>query len=255
MRTKNDVFESSYGSVGPIRRMRNKLGSETQPRKSIFQNPSKGASPIEKPFAPKMFLPAVGTTKGIDKTNGISKSNVVDHAVSTETTRIIIEHLNRHKPTPREKADELKLATDWKKPSWAEASDARPNGTASLSRFRESQVLKINELGTTKSFNDGDNEKGIVQVNTGDSSLGVDKATTDVNTRASGLKTDANAGPSLFSQNADSQFKSFLTDSSVPSSYQVSSCYPLFSFEIIIHLLLLLLLLTNIGTSNLMYER
>nr|GMD82756.1 nuclear pore complex protein NUP1 isoform X2 [Ipomoea batatas] len=222
VRTKNDVFESSYGSVGPIRRMRNKLGSETQPRKSIFLNPSKGASPIEKPFAPKMFLPAVGTTKGIDETIGTSKSNIVDHAVPTETTRIILEHFNRHKPTPREKADELKLATAWKKPSWADVSDARPNGSVNLPVFRESQVLKTTELGTTTSFKDGDNGKGIVQMNSGDSSLGVDKATTDVNTRAPVLKTDANAGPSLFTQNTDSQFKGFLTDSSVPSSHQGS---------------------------------
>ncbi|XP_031098329.1 uncharacterized protein LOC116002355 [Ipomoea triloba] len=222
VRTKNDVFESSYGSVGPIRRMRNKLGSETQPRKSIFLNPSKGASPIEKPFAPKMFLPAVGTNKGIDETIGTSKSNIVDHAVPTETTRIMLEHFNRHKPTPREKADELKLATDWKKPSWADVSDARPNGSVNLPVFRESQVLKTTELGTTTSFKDGDNGKGIVQMNSGDNSLGVDKATTGVNTRAPVLKTDANAGPSLFTQNSDSQFKGFLSDSSIPSSHKGS---------------------------------
>ncbi|VFQ73626.1 unnamed protein product [Cuscuta campestris] len=179
-RAKTAVFDQGYGSVGPIRRIRNKLGTEPRPKKSIFLNPSKAASEIEKSLVPKTFLPSLTKNKEIGHAGETSKT------VQNEASRIILEHISRHKPTPKEKAYELNLAT----------SHARPSENADLKRT---------ELGSTKSLKGENSDKGTVQRNFGDSSLDV---------------SNSNAGPSSFS--ADSQLNIFFPPSSIPNSYKNS---------------------------------
>lgn len=175
-RAKTAVFDQGYGSVGPIRRIRNKLGTEPRPKKSIFLNPSKAASEIEKSLVPRTFLPSLTKNKEIGHAEETSKT------VQNEASRIILEHISRHKPTPKEKAYELNLAT----------SHARPSENADLKRT---------ELGSTKSLKGENSEKGTIQRNSGDSSLDV---------------SNINAGPLSFS--TDSRLNIFSPPSSIPSS-------------------------------------
>ncbi|CAH9083905.1 unnamed protein product [Cuscuta epithymum] len=187
-RTKSDMFDHSYGSVGPIRRSRNKLGSDSQSRKSIFLNPSKAASEIERSLVPKTFVPSQGKNK-----EASHQRDDTSKAGPNEACRIILEHINRHKPTPKEKAYELNLATSY----------ARSNESSELSH---SQVLNTTESVTKNSLKDKNSEKGILQRNSFGNSLCV---------------SNSNGGPSLFSK-AESQTNIFSPPTSDPSSYQNS---------------------------------
>ncbi|XP_051114138.1 uncharacterized protein LOC127239839 [Andrographis paniculata] len=121
-----------YGSVGPIRRIRNKFASEVRPRGSIFSStsidtPSKNVTP--KDFGG--FLPSAEKNLELGETSGVSKKQSDDnapssfergistpHVSSSLAVRKILEHLDRNKPTPKEKETELKLATSWRRSSF-----------------------------------------------------------------------------------------------------------------------------------------
>ncbi|KAL6586006.1 hypothetical protein OROMI_002650 [Orobanche minor] len=127
VKSRGDTIDG-YGSVGPIRRIRNKFSSEVRPRGSIF-SPPKEPSELVKP-APGGFLLSTAKTMELGEKCGASKywpgENILvssDRGISnlnsspSQAVRKILEHLDRHKPTPKEKEAELKLATAWRKSS------------------------------------------------------------------------------------------------------------------------------------------
>jgi len=168
-KTRTDLPLPSYGSVGPIRRIRNKFGSESRPRKSIFLNSPNASSPLEKVGASKLFLPAAGKNLEVGQTSGVEKYQSVDHRVgrseeaiplissSNDTVRKILEQLDRHKPTPAEKAAELKLASEWKKYPGKEISDSTPNDKMKSSNLGEFGIRMNNGLAAAQSSKEGDN--------------------------------------------------------------------------------------------------
>ncbi|KAG8367422.1 hypothetical protein BUALT_Bualt16G0070200 [Buddleja alternifolia] len=136
-----------YASVGPIRRIRNKFASEVRPRGSIFPSSPKDV-PL-KTLKPKVFGGYLsGTEKNLEpgETSGASKywsgdneSGFSDRGIpnpnssSSQAVRKILEHLDRNKPTPKEKEAEMKLATAWRGSSPSEISDSiREENTSSL---------------------------------------------------------------------------------------------------------------------------
>ncbi|KAI3513801.1 hypothetical protein L1887_11969 [Cichorium endivia] len=101
MKSSGDVMDGGYGSVGPIRRVRNKFASE--PRS-------------EGPKASRSFVPVFQKNPEASGSSGSISIRTVDKGgPSNETVRKIMEQLDRHKPTPKEKAEELKIATQWKR--------------------------------------------------------------------------------------------------------------------------------------------
>ncbi|KAG5594162.1 hypothetical protein H5410_035394 [Solanum commersonii] len=234
-KTRTDLPLPSYGSVGPIRRIRNKFGSESRPRKSIFLNSPNASSPLEKVGASKLFLPAAGKSLEVGQTSGVEKYQSVDHRVgrseeaiplissSNDTVRKILEQLDRHKPTPAEKAAELKLASEWKKYPGKEISDSTPNDKMKSSHLGEFGIRMNNGLAAAQSSKEGDN--GTVnrveipqEQTTRETDTGTDasaKAASIANVFVTTAK--ANTVPPFISKAADSQVKSFFSGSHTPS--------------------------------------
>lgn len=118
---------NAYGSVGPIRRIRNKFASEVRPRGSIFLSSPKEIPPKAPttqefggflPSAEKNIIP--GETSGVSKyLSGENVSLPSDRGISStnlsasQAARKALEFLDRNKPTPKQKEAELKLATAW----------------------------------------------------------------------------------------------------------------------------------------------
>lgn len=136
MKTSSEVMDGGYGSVGPIRRVRNKFASEPQsegPRTlSSAQLPS--SSNASRSFVPvfqKNLITAGGTSnpQTTDKNEQTNKAETSPTGPSNETVRKILEQLDRHKPTPKEKAAELKLATEWKRSSSQDNTNLMPKGS------------------------------------------------------------------------------------------------------------------------------
>ncbi|XP_075490438.1 uncharacterized protein LOC142528988 isoform X2 [Primulina tabacum] len=120
--TVNSVDD--YGSVGPIRRIRNKFASEVRPRESMILSSLKDVQ-SEKlssnflsgilPTAKKNLEPGEtsGTSKSLTDANA---SGFSDKDVSPAVKKIL-EHLDRNKPTSKEKEAEIKSVNEWKKSS------------------------------------------------------------------------------------------------------------------------------------------
>ncbi|GFQ02786.1 hypothetical protein PHJA_002422500 [Phtheirospermum japonicum] len=128
IKSRGDIFDV-YGSAGSFRRVRNKFSPEVRPRGSIFGPPKDKPLKMVKP-AFGGFLPSTEKTLELGETSGASTywsgdnvSGSSDRGIpnpnlsSTEAVKKILEHLDRNKPTPKEKEDELKLATAWRKSS------------------------------------------------------------------------------------------------------------------------------------------
>ncbi|KAL3331936.1 hypothetical protein AABB24_032519 [Solanum stoloniferum] len=232
-KTRTDLPLPSYGSVGPIRRIRNKFGSESRPRKSIFLNSPNASSPLEKVGASKLFLPAARKNLEVGQTSGVEKYQPVDHRVgrseeaiplissSNDTVRKILEQLDRHKPTPAEKAAELKLASEWKKYPGKEISDSTPNDKMKSSHLGEFGIRMNNGLAAAQSSKEGDNgtvNRVEIPQDTRETDTGTDasaKAASIANVFVTTAK--ANAVPPFTSKAADSQVKSFFSGSHTPS--------------------------------------
>ncbi|XP_073307796.1 uncharacterized protein [Primulina huaijiensis] len=118
-----------YGSVGPIRRIRNKFASEVRPRESMILSSLKDV-PSEKLNSNSFSGFLLTTNKNLEpgKKSGTSKcltdanasgfsDRVLQNANSfcSPAVKRILEHLDRKKPTPKEKEAEIKFVTEWKK--------------------------------------------------------------------------------------------------------------------------------------------
>ncbi|MCD9558436.1 hypothetical protein HAX54_015810 [Datura stramonium] len=234
-KTRPDLPLPSYGSAGPIRRIRNKFGSESRPRRSIFLNSTNASSPLEKAAASKLFLPAAGKNLEVGQTSAVDKYQSVDHSVgrseevkpcissSNETVRKILEQLDRHKPTPAEKAAELKLASEWKKYPRKEISDFTPNGKMKSSHLGEFGMRMDNGLAAAQSSKEGDiGTVNRVEISQEQTTREADTATNAGGKAAGiaslfGMTTKADTVPSFTSKGADSQVKSFFSGSHTPS--------------------------------------
>ncbi|KAK4368923.1 hypothetical protein RND71_012715 [Anisodus tanguticus] len=235
-KTRTDLHLPSYGSAGPIRRMRNKFVSEFRPRRSIFLNSPNASSPLEKVGASKLFLSAAGKNLEVGQTSGVEKYQSVEHKVgrseealphissSNETVRKILEQLDRHKPTSAEKAAELKLASEWKKYPRNEISDSTPNGKMKSSHLGEFDMRMNNGPEAAQSSKEGDTEAfNHTEISQEKTTREADTAT-GASTKAASIAsvfvttTKADTVPSFTSKGADSQVKSFFSGSHIPSS-------------------------------------
>ncbi|CAK9136476.1 unnamed protein product [Ilex paraguariensis] len=232
MKTRSDALDDGYGSVGPIRHIRNKFASEARHRGSISIYSSQRASPqVEKSSVSKGFLPAMEKNMELGGTSGASKYQSVEHMVHSseevaptsnppcnEVLNKIIEHLDRHRPTPAEKAAELKLATEWKKSSPSEVTGVLPKENSSLLHLGGIDSQKNIDLVDKKlsAGGNGDNGKSNYDVKYQERSNNEATNAIDGSIKASsavigdtGVTGDANAGPTLgFKNTCDSRIMS-----------------------------------------------
>ncbi|XP_009622263.1 uncharacterized protein [Nicotiana tomentosiformis] len=226
-KTRSDLPHLSYGSAGPIRRIRNKFGSESRPKRSIFLNSKNASSPLGKIGASEVFLPAARKNLEVGQPSGVEKDQSVEHRAGrseeampfNETVRKILEQLDRHKPTPAEKEAELKMASEWKKYPRNEISDSTPNGKTKSSHLGEFGMRRNNGLAAARSSKDGDiGTVSHVEISQEHASAkassiaGVFVATTGVDTV-----------PSFTFKDADSQVKNFFSGSRTASLDQDSA--------------------------------
>ncbi|XP_010254433.1 PREDICTED: nuclear pore complex protein NUP1 [Nelumbo nucifera] len=131
IKTGNTVVDDHTGTIGPIRRIRQKFISTGSSREHGSSRPSSSAplwsegSDAFKGFSPtvkRTLDPGASTSGNLqfhpadDKAPTSSTVVPTVHPQSSKMARKILEHLDRTIPTLKEKSDEIKLATAWKKP-------------------------------------------------------------------------------------------------------------------------------------------
>ncbi|KAI3801840.1 hypothetical protein L1987_29957 [Smallanthus sonchifolius] len=190
MKTSSDVMDGGYGSVGPIRRIRNKFASEPQsegPRSfssaqiASSSNASRSFVPV---FQKKPVTAASSNLYTAEKHEQTFKNDASSAGPSNETVKKILEQLDRHKPTPKEKAAELKLAAEWKRPPSQNSNSITPVlASVTGPNFQRSGVLSEN-----RSFLKG-TDGGV--------SFEDPKKTSNAATETFTSVSDAGAGPSF----------------------------------------------------------
>lgn len=188
-------MDGGYGSVGPIRRARYKFASEPQsegPRRlssaqiASSSSASRSSVPLFQKNSATAWTSGTSNLYTADKHEEPSKGELNPAGPSNETVRKILEQLDRHKPTPKEKAEELKIATRWKRlPSQDTTLMPRTSTTIATLRGPDSQRSGVlNDKSSSVKETDG----------------GVrfqDPVTTDAANRRSSSVDDAEAGPSF----------------------------------------------------------
>lgn len=151
-------MDGGYGSsVGPIRRTRHKVATQTPPRGSPYVHSSSIGTPqVENSHIRKEFLPAGRKNFELGGLSGNSPFQSIDrkpsspqvgvHPQSSQIARTILEHINRNSPTPKDKSEELKLAIAWKKPPTSDIPSLNQNGDdSSLLGGSSSRKVIIND--------------------------------------------------------------------------------------------------------------
>uniref|UniRef100_A0A803LH92 Uncharacterized protein n=1 Tax=Chenopodium quinoa TaxID=63459 RepID=A0A803LH92_CHEQI len=125
-KSMNNKTEDTYGSGGPVRRMRNKFTSATSSREStLFRTAQR--SPLAREsnldFTPKkIFEPGSSSTAIFNSVNSKAKSPEAGvhsaHPHSSRVARHILEQIDRP-VTIKQNSEELKLAASWKDSSAA----------------------------------------------------------------------------------------------------------------------------------------
>ncbi|KAG5564429.1 hypothetical protein RHGRI_000572 [Rhododendron griersonianum] len=171
---KDDAINDVNASVGPIRRARRKFVSEARPRGSgSLRFPQNSPLQVGNSSLSNLFLPAhtsgnleVGSTsthtefQSVDNTRNTSEVGIPALQSSNPAVRAILEHLDRNKPTPKEKSAELQLATEWKKFSSSKITDAMVKEGTPLPRLEGYDFLKNKsfvEKGSSAQENDREN--------------------------------------------------------------------------------------------------
>ncbi|MED6186089.1 hypothetical protein PIB30_063436 [Stylosanthes scabra] len=119
-KSKVDASESGYGSVGPIRRIGGKVGSQSSSRTSPYSS-LHGLPKRESPIFNEIFTPTVTKAsypEGISTQKRVRFEGDVP-SVPMHTSLMakkILDHIDRKIPTPKEKSAELNLTTKWKNP-------------------------------------------------------------------------------------------------------------------------------------------
>ncbi|CAI9100806.1 OLC1v1037982C2 [Oldenlandia corymbosa var. corymbosa] len=231
---RNDGLDISYGSVGPIRRLRAKYASEVRPRGSIFSkysidNPSVGKQPTvyqDNQSYVQKNLQIGETSSSRQPPVQLVENKVGDKPLlnpsTNEVVKRILDQLDKHKPTPQERMNELKLASAWRK-SHTEAS-ATPKEIKSFP-FSEDISKRTSFSGvdlTSKRNVSGDHSKvqGDLQEESNMKAKEPVLAIREASTRDNGgsvTKIDANSGfffpfrrtpsePKIFQEKADLSF-------------------------------------------------
>ncbi|GKE43404.1 hypothetical protein Tco_1470688 [Tanacetum coccineum] len=188
-------MDGGYGSVGPIRRVRNKFASEPQsegPRRfssaqiASSSSASKSSVPVFQKNSAAVWTSGTSNLYTADKHEELSKGEVNPAGPSNETVRKILEQLDRHKPTPKEKAEELKIATGWKRlPS--QDMTLMPRTSTTIATLRGPDLLRSGVL----------NDKSYSVKETDGRVRFQDPVTTDAANRISSSVDDAEAGRSF----------------------------------------------------------
>ncbi|XP_039051342.1 uncharacterized protein LOC120192668 [Hibiscus syriacus] len=127
-------MDNGHGSVGPIHRVRHKDTAETPSRGSVYSHSSlNGSFPVVNSNISKGLSPSIkrnmeqGGTRSSSVFQPVDKNRISEmgmppvHPHSSQMVRTILDHLDRTLATPKEKSEELKIATSWK---IAQSSDA-----------------------------------------------------------------------------------------------------------------------------------
>ncbi|XVE71459.1 hypothetical protein DITRI_Ditri10aG0152400 [Diplodiscus trichospermus] len=242
---RSNTVDNGHGSLGPIRRIQHKSTAETPLRGSIYSHSSlNGPFPVGNSNVSKGLFPS--NKKNLEQ-GGTGSSSVFRsvhsdrspemgippvHPHSSQMARTILEHLERNLATPKEKSNELKIATSWKRSQSSDANAAVPKGHNDLpylgsdsSKSRE----QINNGSPASWTEDGGNSFSVASP---ESTLGA--KTVNKTTSASDLKFDStvtmfgnNAGSSLdFGKSQDSQIKTAQKDLSKVANATVSDGLP-----------------------------
>lgn len=206
-------MDNGYGSVGAIRRVRNRFATET-PRRGSASLYSMQKSPLQlkESNASKVFFPVKEKNVELGGTSGTSNDHSADNTTKSSEGLVptpnlsaspavkgILEHL-LSKPTPHDLAAELKIATQWKK-SPSTDTDVMQNVSAStnFAHFGGSFDLRKNTDGFKSSAEGTGNRETSNSVENSYNSgaiNGISKASGKVNGN-SGIQVDGNAGPSF----------------------------------------------------------
>ncbi|EOY31097.1 Dedicator of cytokinesis protein 6, putative isoform 3, partial [Theobroma cacao] len=143
---RSNIVEDGHRSVGPIRRNRNK-GMQTPSRVSVYSHSLlNGPSPVENsnvstkglfPSSQKTLEPG-GTSsssvfQSVDSKSGSFEMGIPPvHPHSSQMARTILEHLERNLATPKEKSDELRIATSWNRSQSSDSNAGISKGHNSL---------------------------------------------------------------------------------------------------------------------------
>lgn len=116
--------------------------AQTPPRGSVFVNSSVGPSMVENTNPSRAFLPAVRKKFELVGASTSSQFQSVErkqhtfegvpavHPHTAQIARTILEHIDRKTPTPKDKSEELKLVTSWKKTLSSDSPSIIPNGNS-----------------------------------------------------------------------------------------------------------------------------
>ncbi|GMJ07506.1 NUCLEOPORIN 82 [Hibiscus trionum] len=134
---RSNIMDNGHGSVGPIRRIRHKGTAETPSRGSVYSRSSlNGSFPVVNSNVSKGLSPSIKRNMEQGGTSSSSVFQLVDknrssemgmppvHPHSSQMARTILDHLDRTLVTPKEKSEELKIATSWKMSQSSDANTA-----------------------------------------------------------------------------------------------------------------------------------
>lgn len=231
----------AYGSVGPIRRIRNKIRSEVRPRGSIFLSSPKEIPPKAStsqvfggflPNAEKNVIP--GETSLVSKywsedvlsrpsDRGISNTNVS----SSQAAKKVLELLDRNKPTPKQKEAELKLATAWR--SSPDANDVENRTSAHVEEPASQKNTDISGPNFPLEFDKGRSKFNILGNFSGKGMNGARDAATGIAKASNNSTPGADAMP-IFGLKGTSATQSW--NKVLISFYDTSLCTLTFLFRL-----------------------
>ncbi|XP_062078086.1 nuclear pore complex protein NUP1 [Humulus lupulus] len=187
--SRSNALEDNHGSIGPVRRSRNRFspqtpgtqhrlatqtpgtqhrlstqspGTQTPLRGSGFEPSLIGPSRVENSSTSQGFLPAFKRSvepretisgsqfRSADRKNHSSDVGVPTvHPHSSQIARTILDHIDRNPPTPKDKSQELRLAFEWKKPASSSVPSINSNEHTS-----KNSLLNVTGLESHKILND-----------------------------------------------------------------------------------------------------
>ncbi|XP_057768069.1 uncharacterized protein LOC130988282 [Salvia miltiorrhiza] len=210
------VTVDAYGSVGPIRHIRNKFASEVRPRGSIFLSSPKEIPPKAPPtqelggFLPSAEMDIVpAETGGVSKyLSGDNVSRPSDRGTSStnlsasQAARKALEFLDRNNPTPKQKEAELKLVTAWgSSPDATDVSNVENRSSAheDPASHKNTDILgpnfpvEVNKSSNKFKFLGNSHAKGVNEAR--DEATGIAKASSSIFTGSSNSTPGADAMP------------------------------------------------------------
>lgn len=204
-----------HGSVGPIRRVRLNHGvaAETSSRsaysRSLANGPQFESSSVSKSIfsATKKNLEPGETSRSslLWSVDGKSRDSEVGtstvHPHSSQVARTILEHLERKVPSPKDKSDELKLATSWRKSNSSDASAILPKERHSLSYFGGFDSKNKDQLDAKASEQRNGDRGNSTPLSLPESTIGTKDA---VNKKSSDLSEVDGASVKLFTGKSES---------------------------------------------------